>query len=180
MQHSKNILVNNGKLLIADFGLSKKLAEITPNSKGNKYGMVEYIEPQCLKNIEYKKDKKSDIYSIGVPLWEISSGRPPFSDCPRDLIKDHIKDGNREEPIEGTPTEYRKLYQECWNGKPESRPDIEKVNEILSQLLINTEVSSQPNTIRNSYDNDDLTISSDYPSLNLISKFNILSYSGYY
>ncbi|CAB4472837.1 unnamed protein product [Rhizophagus irregularis] len=27
--HSKNILVNNGKLLIADFGLSKKLAEIT-------------------------------------------------------------------------------------------------------------------------------------------------------
>ncbi|CAB5126732.1 unnamed protein product [Rhizophagus irregularis] len=62
---------------------------------------------------------------------------------------------------------------ECWDGKPESRPDIEKVNEILSQLLINTEVSSQPNTIRNSYDNDDLTISSNYPSLNLINNQNL-------
>ncbi|PKY39301.1 kinase-like protein [Rhizophagus irregularis] len=171
--HSKNILVNDRKLLIADLGLSKKLAEATTHSKSNKYGMREYIEPQCFKNIRYKKDKKSDIYSLGVLLWEISSGRPPFSDCPRDLIKDHIKDGNREEPIEGTPTEYRKLYQECWDGKPESRPDIEKVHEILSQLLINTEASSQPNTIRNSYDNDDLTISSNYPSLNLINNQNL-------
>ncbi|RGB27390.1 kinase-like domain-containing protein [Rhizophagus diaphanus] len=173
--HSKNILVNDRKLLIADLGLSKKLAEVTTNSAGNRQGMIEYTEPQCFKNIRYKKDKKSDIYSLGVLLWEISSGRPPFSDCPRDLIKDHIKDGNREEPIEGTPTEYRKLYQECWDGKPESRPDIEKVHEILSQLLINTEVSSnkssQPN-IRNSYDNDDLTISSNYSSLNSINKFN--------
>ncbi|CAB5381373.1 unnamed protein product [Rhizophagus irregularis] len=48
--HSKNILVNNGKLLIADFGLSKKLAEITTNSVGNRQGMIEYIEPQCFKN----------------------------------------------------------------------------------------------------------------------------------
>ncbi|PKY18540.1 kinase-like protein, partial [Rhizophagus irregularis] len=147
--HSKNILVNDRKLLIADLGLSKKLAEITTNSVGNRQGMIEYIEPQCFKNIRYKKVKKSDIYSLGVLLWEISSGRPPFSDCPRDLIKDHIKDGNREEPIEGTPTEYRKLYQECWD------------------------VSSQPNTIRNSYDNDDLTISSNYPSLNLINNQNL-------
>ncbi|PKY50281.1 kinase-like protein, partial [Rhizophagus irregularis] len=132
--HSKNILVNNGKLLIADFGLSKKLAEITPNSKGNKYGMVEYIEPQCLKNIEYKKDKKSDIYSLGVLLWEISSGRPPFSKCSRGIISCHIKDGYREKPIENTPPKYQKLYQECWDGEPEPRPDIEKVYEILSQL----------------------------------------------
>ncbi|RGB34758.1 kinase-like domain-containing protein, partial [Rhizophagus diaphanus] len=54
--HSKNILVNNGRLLIADFGLSKKLAEVTTNSIGNKKGITQYIDPQCFKNRKYKKD----------------------------------------------------------------------------------------------------------------------------
>ncbi|CAB4381731.1 unnamed protein product [Rhizophagus irregularis] len=174
--HSKNILVNNGKLLIADFGLSKKLAEITTNSVGNRQGMIEYIEPQCFKNKKYKKDKKSDIYSLGVLLWEISSGRIPFSDCSRDLLDYYIKNGDREDPIDGTPPKYQKLYQECWNDEPKSRPDIEKVYEILNQL--NTEntfylQSSQPhihNVDNNSNskfsDIDDFYITSDRLNLN--------------
>ncbi|GBB84910.1 hypothetical protein RclHR1_01150014 [Rhizophagus clarus] len=164
--HSKNILVNNGKLLIADLGLSKKLAEVATNSKGNMYGMIEYVEPQCFKNIKYKKDKKSDIYSLGVLLWEISSGRPPFSDCSRNLLSHYIEKGNREEPFEGTPPKYQELYQKCWDGESESRPDIEEVHEILSQL--NIDLQPQPNihnindkSNSNFNDNDDLTISTD-------------------
>ncbi|PKY49207.1 kinase-like protein, partial [Rhizophagus irregularis] len=134
--HPKNILVNNGKLLIADFGLSKKLEEVMTNSIANRMGMIEYIEPKCFKNIDigYKKDKKSDIYSLGVLLWEISSGRPPFSNCSQDvrkIIDRYIRDGHREKPIEGTLPTYQQLYQKCWDDKPESRPDIEEVYEIL-------------------------------------------------
>ncbi|GBC11698.2 kinase-like domain-containing protein [Rhizophagus irregularis DAOM 181602=DAOM 197198] len=121
--HSKNILVNDKKLLIADLGLSKKLAEATTHTKHNELEVLAYIEPQCFK--------------------DISKG-PPFSDCPRNLLRDHIKDGNRENPIEGTPPKYQELYQKCWDGKPESRPDIEKVHEILSQLSINTVEYSEP------------------------------------
>ncbi|PKK73810.1 kinase-like protein [Rhizophagus irregularis] len=176
--HSQNILVNDRKLLIADLGLSKKLAEITTNSAGNRQGIIEYIEPQCFKNKKYKKDKKSDIYSLGVLLWEISSGRIPFSDCSRDLLDYYIKNGDREDPIDGTPQKYQKLYQECWNDEPKSRPDIEKVYEILSQL--NTEnsfypQSSQPHIHNNDVDNnnnskvsdiDDFYITSDRLNLN--------------
>ncbi|CAB5379360.1 unnamed protein product [Rhizophagus irregularis] len=50
----------------------------------------------------------------------------------------------KENPIEGTPPKYQELYQKCWDGKPESRPDIEKVHEILSQLSINTVEYSEP------------------------------------
>ncbi|CAB4402705.1 unnamed protein product [Rhizophagus irregularis] len=40
----------------------------------------------------------------------------------------------REEPIDGTPSEYRQLYQKCWDGDPEKRPNINDVyNEILRQ-----------------------------------------------
>ncbi|KAF0433479.1 kinase-like protein [Gigaspora margarita] len=76
---------------------------------------------------------KSDIYSFGVILWEISSGRPPFqlfkgtkiSLCVR------ISNGEREEPIEGTPDSYRQLYQRCWDSSPDMRPELD---ELLKQL----------------------------------------------
>ncbi|CAI2168917.1 11419_t:CDS:10 [Funneliformis geosporum] len=84
--HSMNILVNNGKLLLADFGLSKHVAETTSNSKTAGFGMIEYIDPQCYKHQEFKRGKKSDIFSLGVILWEITSGHPPFSDTPRHLV----------------------------------------------------------------------------------------------
>lgn len=44
-------------------------------SKANfaKEGMIGYIDPQILKNANYKRNTKSDIYSVGVLLWEISS-----------------------------------------------------------------------------------------------------------
>ncbi|CAB5215454.1 unnamed protein product [Rhizophagus irregularis] len=51
----------------------------------------------------------------------------------RDLHSKNIL-GEREDLIEGTPLKYQQLYQECWDDNPESRPDIEKVHEILSQL----------------------------------------------
>ncbi|CAB4373528.1 unnamed protein product [Rhizophagus irregularis] len=149
--HSKNILVNNGNLIIADFGLSKKLAEVTTDSVGNRYGVVEYIEPQCFKIINYKKDKKSDIYSL---------------------------DGNRENPIEGTPLKYQRLYQICWDDDPKLRPDIEEVHEILIHLKIEDAQSPQHNVHNHidvksnskNNDNDDLSIPSNYPNP---SKFNI-------
>ncbi|CAB4418538.1 unnamed protein product [Rhizophagus irregularis] len=134
--HSKNILVNNGKLLIADFGLSKKLAEVTTSSMGNEMGMYEYIDPQCIKNIKYKKDKKSDIYSLGVLLWEISSGGLPFHDyrSNRNILAIHISYKNlREEPIKDTPLKYQQLYQKCWDDEPKSRPDIKEVYKILNE-----------------------------------------------
>ena len=93
--------------------------------------MIEYTEPQCFKYIKYKKNKKSDIYSLGVLLWEISSGNHPFPDYPQKIWAFHIGYRNlREKPIDSTPQEYQQLYQECWDEEPNSRPNIEKVYEI--------------------------------------------------
>ncbi|RGB37214.1 kinase-like domain-containing protein, partial [Rhizophagus diaphanus] len=130
--HAKNILVNNGSLMIADFGLSKHLTEIKSNSI--LLGMPAYIDPQCYINNKYKRNKKSDIYSLGVLLWEISSGTPPFSKIPVFRINLEIARGKREVPIEDTPIKYKELYETCWNGEPNQRPDIDEVYMILIQL----------------------------------------------
>jgi serine/threonine protein kinase len=130
--------VNNGRLLIADFGLSKQLTEITSNSMSDRMGFIEYIDPQCFKEKKYVRRKESDIYSLGVLFWEITSGHPPFFNWGEQSIValcHHIGSGHRENPIEDTPLEYQQLYQKCWDNNPESRPDIDQVYEVLKSLL---------------------------------------------
>ncbi|RIB17139.1 kinase-like domain-containing protein [Gigaspora rosea] len=95
--------------------------------------MPAYVEPLYLSDQQYKRDKKSDIYSFGVILWEISSGRPPFQNFDSKVIKlrSHLVKGKREEPIKDTPSHYIKLYEKCWDKDPNNRPGI---NNILSDL----------------------------------------------
>ena len=164
--------MNNGRLLIADFGLSKKLAEIGSNSMANVMGMIEYIEPQRFKNKKYKKDKKSDIYSLGVLLWEITSGHPPFPDYLQEeyfVLGFDICNGLRETPIEGTPLEYQQLYQECWDDDPNTRPDVKEVYKILSQLKTDesSHRASQPqfNQTEQNFCKSDINIDSRLPGL---------------
>ncbi|KAF0349990.1 kinase-like protein [Gigaspora margarita] len=132
--HSKNILVHDKKLLIADFGLSKD--ETSKTSSASVYGMQAYLDPQCFKNESYKRSKKSDIYSFGIILWEISSGRPPFQSLPKTPygIIIHVFEGGREKPVEGTPDSYIQLYKRCWNYDPNQRPELEEIQESLLDL----------------------------------------------
>ncbi|CAG8575861.1 9601_t:CDS:2 [Diversispora eburnea] len=48
----------------------------------------------------------------------------------KDLIM-YISQGNREDPIIGTPHDYIKIYQDCWNQFPDQRPNIGKVVQDL-------------------------------------------------
>ncbi|RGB21309.1 kinase-like domain-containing protein, partial [Rhizophagus diaphanus] len=129
--HSNNILLHNGKFLIADtvatfkFGRIPKIKDDKKHKPtGNRIEIIGYIDPQCYKNINYKREKKSDIYSLGVLLWEITSGHPPFYNIPQkeDSLCDDIGHKNlREKPIDGTPLEYQQLYEKCWDGDPGKR-----------------------------------------------------------
>jgi serine/threonine protein kinase len=120
--------------MIADLGLAKEVTIEASNSVV--YGMPAYVEPQCYKDGDYIRDEKSDIYSLGVLLWEITSGYPPFSR--NSSFKDtaltfKIANGHREEPIINTPRVYVNLYQRCWNDDPKLRPTVNEVFVILEE-----------------------------------------------
>src|ERR1051325_4678280 len=130
-------------MMIADLGLSKDLNNSTSSSASSAlkfFGMPAFVEPQCFKNETYKRDKRSDIYSLGTLLWEISNGHAPFKSFSRYVIPSKILRGERELPIEGTSSEYIELYQQCWDYDPDKRPNIQKILEVLN------ETSSQYNT----------------------------------
>ncbi|RIB10198.1 kinase-like domain-containing protein [Gigaspora rosea] len=132
--HSKNVLIDRGKALITDFGLSKHLNNSLSSEVG---GMLAYREPQSFKPIKYARDEKSDIYSLGVLFWELTSGNPPFSNYANDLaMAIEISRGGREKMIPDTPPNYASLYRNCWSDEPGQRPTL---NEILDELKILSE-----------------------------------------
>src|SRR5438128_4070890 len=100
-------------------------------SKGE--GTDAYKDPLSLTTTKYKRGKKSDIFSIGVLLWEISSGKLPCEGRTRNHeVIIYRQNGFRDPPFPGTPTEYIKLYSECWSQDADERPSC---GEIYKQLI---------------------------------------------
>src|SRR5260363_416382 len=117
-------------MMIVGFGISEQVDD-SSFSTSIIQGMPAYIDPQCLKDPTYKRDKKSDIYSFGVILWEISSEQPPFRSIDGLSITIHVFNGGRETPVEGTPPLYEQIYKKCWDEVPKKRPDMKLVLENL-------------------------------------------------
>ncbi|RIA95376.1 kinase-like domain-containing protein, partial [Glomus cerebriforme] len=77
-----------------------------------------------------KQDMEYDIYRLGILLLELSIG-PLNSQGSFSLVQTY---GKIEDPVENTPLEYQRVYQECWHEDPDLRPEVNEVYEILSQL----------------------------------------------
>ena len=108
---------------MADFGLSKRIEDVS-NSQSKLFGMVPYVDPKCFNRQRrnsgqvkvYSLNEKSDVYSVGVLLWEISSGQPPFCNEPYDVgLAMDILQGVREIPVPNTPDNYVKIYTGIYN-----------------------------------------------------------------
>lgn len=88
---SNVILANDGHLFLADFGLAR-IAQSGESSltKDMLVGTPQYISPEQAKGVS-DLDARTDIYSLTVVLFELLTGRVPFSaDTPYAVIHDHI------------------------------------------------------------------------------------------
>ena len=97
---------------MADFGLSRRI-EKSSNIQSKLFGVIPYIDPKSFsRRQKYQLNEKSDVYSVGVLLWEISSGYPPFhTEGSYDIaLALDISQGHRETVVPDTPDEYVKIY----------------------------------------------------------------------
>ncbi|RHZ79854.1 hypothetical protein Glove_140g72 [Diversispora epigaea] len=81
----------------------------------NAHGSIQFMDPQYLELFNITGKKSFDIFSLGIILWEISSGNPPFgmeSSLRIDLLNDiaKVKKVKRKMVIPGTPLKYKKIY----------------------------------------------------------------------
>ncbi|CAG8572868.1 5827_t:CDS:2 [Cetraspora pellucida] len=127
--HSGNILLPNANTaIIADYGLAQPASHITSTDSDSAYGVIPYMAPELLRG--KPKSKKSDIYALGIIMWELSSGEPAFFDQKHDIcLQLAICGGFRPKTIKGTSEQYAELMQRCWDVNPEKRPTIDELKQ---------------------------------------------------
>ncbi|GES72661.1 kinase-like domain-containing protein [Rhizophagus clarus] len=164
--HAANILVHQKNIKLADFGLSRKIAEAS-NSTSSVRGVVPYVDPKRFADKDYKLSKKSDIYSIGVIMWQISSGYQPFYLQDNTELAVDIQLGKREEIIPNTPVEYSNLFIKCWEYEPNERPNILEVVSILESIILDV-IDNNDNKEKEKYSQSNLI----RPLPNIYTHFN--------
>lgn len=134
--HTGNILLygsNYGSSLyscISDLGLARPAGEST-KEKGV-YGVLPYVAPEILNRHPYTT--AADIYSFGIIMTEVSSGKSPYGNIPHNAnLAVYISNGLRPEFAEGTPDLYIQLAKQCMDAIPSKRPTAEECRELLNK-----------------------------------------------
>ena len=117
----QNIIISReGKVKVTDFGIAKAASSNTITS--NAMGSVHYISPEQARG--GYSDEKSDIYSLGVTLYEMLIGKVPFEgDNAVSVALLHIQgEATPLRQLDPTiPPSLDKIVQKCMQKKPERR-----------------------------------------------------------
>ena len=132
-----NMMVDSdGTLKIADFGI----ARITKDSHTRHTGTVTsgtllYMSPEQIQG--ERSDAHSDIYSLGISLYELLNGEVPFRSG--DITHQHLH--KKPEPLNGVPAWLNRVILKCLEKKPEDR--FQSAEELLDALE-SSGVSAKP------------------------------------
>lgn len=128
----QNIIISrDGKVKVTDFGIAKATNSNTITS--NAMGSVHYLSPEQARG--GYSDEKSDIYSLGVTLYEMLSGKVPFAgDNTVSVALLHIQ--GEAMPLRELdpeiPVSIDKIVQKCMQKRPERR--YHSASELIADL----------------------------------------------
>ncbi len=84
---SNLILGTDGAIWLTDFGLAKRLDDVTLSLSGVLLGTPRYMSPEQASAMRTPVDHRTDIYSLGATLYELATGQPLFpSESPHVII----------------------------------------------------------------------------------------------
>lgn len=130
---SANILVNAAGIpKLADFGLSK-IDAVSVRSATERSQAIGWLAPECFK-FKFEYTEASDLYSLGVILWEIATGKTPVADESR--LGEYVKMGARQPIPQDIHPVLQILIESCWSLDPAKRPDAKTVVEQLQAASV--------------------------------------------
>ena len=127
------IITEEGIAKVTDFGIAKAVSNSTITAFGTTMGSVHYFSPEHARG--GFTDAKSDIYSLGVVLYEMLTGKVPFdSDTPVSVALKHMQ----EEPVHpivlkpSIPQSVNNIIVKAMQKEPENR--YSNATEMLKDL----------------------------------------------
>ena len=143
-----NILIDkDGHACLADFGFLAIISDPANPTVSSSYtmgGTVRWMSPELLASDQSgpKSDrptKQSDCYAFGMVIYEVLSGRVPFSKLKHYIVIRKVMDGERPERPKGAEgawfaDELWRMVTRCWATQPESRPSVVEVLECLERV----------------------------------------------
>lgn len=133
----ENVLVTpEGRIKVADFGLSRVLTNHQHSTAADTMGTVAYLGPEALD--ERGADKRTDVYAVGVMLFELLTGEQPFTGdgsvqvAYRQVHEDFPLAESR---VTGVPEQVDDLIMWATAKQPDDRPrDAAELAEALREV----------------------------------------------
>lgn len=126
-----NVMLTSSGLRVFDFGIAAPIGEPDDDSTGSTFGTPAYVAPERLDG--QPAQTATDVYSLGVLLFEMLTGNPPF---PEDTWDPDAALRNRSAPrprgVSGLPAAVARLCQRCLAYDPAQRPPARDVADRLA------------------------------------------------
>jgi serine/threonine protein kinase len=127
------MLVDGGRVKVMDFGIAKIMQVVSGNTT-HSVGTLQYMSPEQID--ARPLSPRSDLYALGLVMWELLAGRPPFqADSPRVLLDKLCTEPAPQLPAEarrGLPRGVEQLMHQLLEKDPNDRPA--DANEVLDRL----------------------------------------------
>jgi serine/threonine protein kinase len=129
------LLTQNDVAKVADFGMSRVLAENAYNEQQtvHKVGPLKWMAPEQIERHVYSK--ATDVFSFGVLLFEIFAREPPWKDVNNVVACQKVLNGERMMPPKRAPRSLRTLMVECWVHAAKERPHMSSAEKQIAELL---------------------------------------------
>ena len=127
------MLLRDGTLKVADFGIAHIANSQIDRAKGEAIGSVHYVSPEQARGSDI--DSRADLYSLGVVMYEMLTGRLPFEgETPVEVALQHIRSIplSPSERVEGIPETLERITMKAMN--PHLSRRYGSATEILADL----------------------------------------------
>ncbi|EYU37994.1 hypothetical protein MIMGU_mgv1a003777mg [Erythranthe guttata] len=127
-----NLLMDENEVVkVADFGVARVKTQTGVMTAET--GTYRWMAPEVIEHKPY--DHKADVFSFGVVLWELLTGKIPYEYLtPLQAAVGVVQKGLRPTIPKLTHQKLTELLERCWQQDPALRPDFCEVTELLKQI----------------------------------------------